>query len=621
MKKDIIQFLEAVWLSQPLGKYTCVAWKEGELWRQRFPHRDDIERAYQNRGRDLYFCPNLFSRPDRANEYAEPSRWLYADLDEVDPASIPDELSPTLWWETSPGRFQAMWELDKALGRKAHDAVNQRLTYFLNADLNGWPMNKVLRMPGSVSTKWGKPWRIEQGDSNGGISVAKVWSVVRDTKVPSHSSSTKLILSIQDKRKVKTLTSDLPKGCAALLRRRYVQDRSAHVYRLAKSMVEGGMKAEDIALVLSTSSVAQEKYGGRMKEELGRVVTKVAFEGPVADNKHKKTKPKKKEQSLFKVQEMNRFLARTIKPPGWLIGGIWTAEAHGIIAGEEKTYKSMFVQDLAVSVATGSDFLGHFPVPKAKVGPVIYIQEENQESMVQDRFLKICSSRALSKGRLPRKMPLDVINNNGIDLTAKDHLREIERLVQLRGAKMLILDPFYLMTPGVDENSAAEVVPVLKNLLRIKQQYDCGILIVHHYRKQDRNNPMHGETSRISGTGSFGRWYESMLLIERDEADNTVRLYAKHRMSAGEPPVKVEFDMGDMGDPRYEPKVIEAKTEAKKLYDELREEVEAQPGISVAVLAQSHEMTTVRMKRLIDKATHFRLEASPNRSPKVYLRR
>lgn len=619
VKREVIKFLEAVWLSQPEGKYACVAWKEGELWRQRFIHRDDIERAYQNRGRDLYFCPNLFSRPERVNELAVPSRWLYADLDEVDPETIDDELSPTMWWETSPGRYQAMWEIDKALGRKAHDAINQKLTYYLNADLNGWPMNKVLRMPGSISTKWDKPFHIRQGGMNGGISVHDLWAIVRDTKTPSHSNG-KMTLSLEDKKRVAKLLPTLPRECRALLRRRYVQDRSSHIYRLALTMAEGNMAAPDIALVLSTSPVAKEKYGGRMGEELSRVVAKVQDVEAVVKDKPKKKR--KTPESMFKVQGMNKFLARHIKPPGWLIGSIWTNEAHGIIAGEEKTYKSMFVQDLAVSIATGTPFLNYFPVPEDKIGPVIYIQEENQESMVQDRFLKICSSRGLGgrRGKLPPHMPLSVINNNSVDLTAGDHMQEIARLVQEQGAKMLILDPFYLMTPGVDENSAAEVIPVLKNLLTIKHELNCGVIIVHHYRKQDRNNPMHGETSRISGTGSFGRWYESMLLIERSDEDNTVKLYAKHRMSAGEPPVKVEFDMGDMGDLRYEPKVVEVKTEAKKMYDELREAVEAQPGITIAALAKMFEMRSERMARYIRSSTHFKLEAMGNRSPMVYIR-
>lgn len=615
VKREVIKFLEAVWLSQPEGRYACVAWKEGELWRQRFIPRDAIERAYQNRGRDLYFCPNLFEKPDRANECAVASRWAYADLDEVDPRTIEDTLSPTLWWETSPGRYQAMWELDKALARKAHDQLNQKLTYYLKADLNGWPMNKVLRMPGSVSTKWGTPFRIEQGGMNGAISVATLWSAVKDTKTPSHSNG-KVTLSLKDKKRLDKVMPQVPRSTRALLRRRLVQDRSRHVYIMAKELVEAGITGDDACLVLATSPVAKEKYGGRIGEEVERVVGKVAVEPQKPQPKKPRTK-----RSIFKVQEMNRFLARTIKPPGWLIGGIWTNEAHGIIAGEEKTYKSMFVQDLAVSVATGTDFLNYFPVPEEKVGPVIYIQEENQESMVQDRFLKICSSRGLSKRRrMPTKMPLDVINNNGIDLTAKDHLKEIARLIELRKAKFLILDPFYLMTPGVDENSAAEVIPVLKNLLRIKQRFGCGILIVHHYKKQDKQNPLHGEAARISGTGSFGRWYESMLLIERGEEQQEVKLYAKHRMSAGEPPVRVEFDMGDMGDLRYEPRVTEVKTEAKKMYDELREAVESQPGITVAALAKAFEMRTERMGRYIDKGTHFRTEKTGNRSPMVYLR-
>jgi hypothetical protein len=366
VKREVIKFLEAVWLSQPAGKYACVAWKEGDIWRQRFPHRDDIDRAYQNRGKDLYFCPNLFSRPERMNEYAMPSRWAYADLDEVDPRTIPQELSPTLWWETSPGRYQAMWELDKALTRKAHDQLNQKLTYYLHADLNGWPMNKVMRMPGSVSTKWGDPFRITQGGMNGGISVRKLWELVRDTETPHHATG-KVKLTPADKAKVRQLTPTLPRELRQLLRRRYVQDRSQHVYLMAKMMVEAGLAADVSALLLSSSPVAQDKYGSRLEEEIARVVAKVAVEPPA-----KKKKKTKRVEPLFQVEGMNRFLAREIKPPGWLVGGIWSSEAHGMVAGEEKTYKSMIAQDLAVSIATGTNFLNHFPVPEDKVGPVVY---------------------------------------------------------------------------------------------------------------------------------------------------------------------------------------------------------------------------------------------------------
>jgi hypothetical protein len=86
-------------------------------------------------GKDVYFCPSIFSRPKRQKQYALPSVWLHADLDEVVPRQTAP--MPTISWETSPDRFQCLWQLDKALGVKAHGQLNQKLTYFTGADKGG----------------------------------------------------------------------------------------------------------------------------------------------------------------------------------------------------------------------------------------------------------------------------------------------------------------------------------------------------------------------------------------------------------------------------------------------------------------------------------------------------
>ena len=43
---------------------------------------------------------------------------------------------------------------------------------------------------------------------------------------------------------------------------------------------------------------------------------------------------------------------------GWLVEGWWGRQSQGIVAGQPKVYKSTYVQDLAVSVASGRPFLG-----------------------------------------------------------------------------------------------------------------------------------------------------------------------------------------------------------------------------------------------------------------------
>jgi hypothetical protein len=47
----------------------------------------------------------------------------------------------------------------------------------------------------------------------------------------------------------------------------------------------------------------------------------------------------------------------------WLITGLWSEQAVGIVGGEPKCCKSFLALDLAVAVASGTPCLRHFPVP------------------------------------------------------------------------------------------------------------------------------------------------------------------------------------------------------------------------------------------------------------------
>lgn len=629
MKPEIISFLERVWMVQPGGPYGCVAWKDGDMWRQRFPQRDDMERAYQHRGRDLYFCPNLLSEPQRTNECVKGGRWLYADLDETEPDEL--DIQPTLWWETSPGRYQAMWLLDKPLAAQSLSRLNQKLTYYVQADLNGWPLAKVLRIPGTVSTKWGKPFNIHL-DFDGGASVSyqagDIWEAVKDVPVPT-ATWEELKLDTDVLKDAERLKRKLPHDLRNLLRRRKAEDRSTFLWGLALDLRRSGLSEQEAASVMVASPIAVDKYGARVLQETARVVGKAFAQPVMAANGNGHKKKEAKDLRRFTWHSSQDIMRRNHRPPGWLADGIWSKDAHGLIAGEQKAYKSLIVQDLAVSVATGTPFLGHFDIPPENVGPVIYVQEENQEAMVRDRLEKLVISRQLHgsasvRGNMlqykaPTDVPVTWIMNESFDLTDPEHLQEVADGAYQQGAKLIIFDPLYLMMPEKDENVSADITPILRNLLEIKKKVGVGILIVHHYKKQDRSKPFNAEDDRVSGTSTFGRWWESRILIEKGNDNGQVILHPRHRMAPPSDPFRVTFDMGEMGDPFYEVKVEDMKEQAADEYRELRDRVRAEPGITVSALARAVNAGPQAMRRKVEKSNDFYLEASRGSSPRVYL--
>jgi hypothetical protein len=76
----------------------------------------------------LYFSVTMFREKGRDYDDAMGTHWLWADLDEVNPAVAGRHgILPTVAWSSSPGRYQALWALDSRLSPKALEKVNRAL--------------------------------------------------------------------------------------------------------------------------------------------------------------------------------------------------------------------------------------------------------------------------------------------------------------------------------------------------------------------------------------------------------------------------------------------------------------------------------------------------------------
>jgi RecA-family ATPase len=74
----------------------------------------------------------------------------------------------------------------------------------------------------------------------------------------------------------------------------------------------------------------------------------------------------------------------------WLVEGLWSDQAVGILGGEPKCCKSFLALDLAVSVALGAPCLRRFAVQST--GPVLLFPAEDSLAVVRRRLEGICSA-------------------------------------------------------------------------------------------------------------------------------------------------------------------------------------------------------------------------------------
>jgi len=190
-------------------------------------------------------------------------------------------------------------------------------------------------------------------------------------------------------------------------------ERSARLWELECLLAESGLDGDEIFGLVERS--AWNKWRGvasgaqrlrrdvqkalrhvalKQREEPRETVSKGALDGGAASRDDRKAgdevsdvAPEDEGTSHLPFIGYSSFMAMVMEEPRWLIENIWTAGSHGLIAGEPKTNKTTIALALALSVASGQDFLGQHAV--GVQGPVLFVQEENAPWMMQDRLRKL----------------------------------------------------------------------------------------------------------------------------------------------------------------------------------------------------------------------------------------
>lgn len=107
------------------------------------------------RSANVYFCPQLLSGRKRVKENIGSTPNIWADLD----FCAPDKLlvEPTITVESSPGRYQAYWVLDREFDPDDVEDVSRRIAYKHadeGADRSGWDLTQLLRVPYTYNHKY-----------------------------------------------------------------------------------------------------------------------------------------------------------------------------------------------------------------------------------------------------------------------------------------------------------------------------------------------------------------------------------------------------------------------------------------------------------------------------------
>lgn len=534
--------------------------------------REYLQRHLEQ-GHDVYWCPSLFEFPTRRSDVAMDEHCLWADLDEVDPREIRD-YPPTIAWESSPGRWQALWLAADGdfQGASWPGNENQRLTYLLGADPSGWDTTQLLRLPGWPNFK---PERVE---ANGGEPPRGklLWSAGQQYTIDDFHDlpevrgavSAELTEALEaevdgvDRLKVLArLKLKLNHTARDLLKAKEVSgDRSGQMWYLMRCLADAGATTTEIVAIVRPT--VWNKFVGRA-DEMKRLIAEAS---KAVSSRSEETIEELEEEGERKKPTRLGDLLRNIKRPVWLVEGVLTEGACGFVAGEPKTWKSWVGYDLALSVATGADFLGLFPVRNP--GPVLYIQEEDPPPVLKTRGAKIWQGKTIDKFELDHEGSIywlppaqeqafdpDVNAYVQQGVTISDDVWQmwidetLEEGMEVNGARepyrLMVIDTLMMTAGEVDENRAQEMTTkIFRPLKVLSRKHNVSLIVIHHLNKSDKQRM----GQRMLGSVANHAWGEDSLYLTHTGRKGTIKMEFESKVAPGQ-----VFKIDNLDNERWEP--------------------------------------------------------------------
>jgi AAA domain-containing protein len=217
----------------------------------------------------------------------------------------------------------------------------------------------------------------------------------------------------------------------------------------------------------------------------------------------------------------------------WLVSQVWPSDAYGVIAASWKAGKTWASLDLAVSVASGTDWLATYPIDTA--GPVLVFLGEGGKRKMYRRLEAICQAKGVDLSSLPLRLCFRVPH-----LSDAEQLRALQSELAAHPPTLVIVDPLYLAARGAKASALYEMGAHLEVIQLACQASGSALVMVTHHNR-DRNATGSG---RMTGAGpaEWGRILVNMTVVTKSSRDGASDVVLEVEMEGDEiPDTKARF--------------------------------------------------------------------------------
>jgi hypothetical protein len=196
----------------------------------------------------------------------------------------------------------------------------------------------------------------------------------------------------------------------------------------------------------------------------------------------------------------------------WIVDRIFSSDQPTLFGARSKCLKTTQLVDLAVSLASGSQWLGAFDIPKKR--RVLFITGEANNRAISRRLYKAAAARSLMFCDLAGMIRVEAVHFP--KLPDLKHCIAIHDTIEKHGIEVVIVDPLYRGIPNnFDTNKMAQIGDAITTFTQWCQP--ASVIISHHVTKaaaRELGSPP--ELEDMTGAGvaeSCGNWW----LVGRNE--------------------------------------------------------------------------------------------------------
>lgn len=225
----------------------------------------------------------------------------------------------------------------------------------------------------------------------------------------------------------------------------------------------------------------------------------------------------------------------TIPEPVPIVEGLLCAGDMAMMGGQSKSMKSWWSQHLAICVTYGLHFMGR----RCTRGNVLYVNLELKPHTIRYRTRAIKSAKAICVPSISTLTFLNLRHTKATALMLRNAINEHIEKADHRFS-LIVIDPFYMLAQGVDENAAGEMSQLLGEIAGISLDTGAAILMPAHFAKG--NASAKESIDRISGSGVIARNMDAIFTLTRLVEEKTFVFEATVRALPPVDPIALRWE-------------------------------------------------------------------------------